>query len=57
MVYEIICDKLGADVSVYQATDFELMPEGCILYNEITGTVIVIEDIVGLIIIPSYNRG
>ena len=54
MEYEIICDNLGADASVYRATDFEITPDGCILYNEITGSVMVVENIIGLIILP-YN--
>lgn len=52
MEYEIICDSLGADVSVYRATDFKLTPDGCILYNENIGSVIVVENIMDLIIIP-----
>ena len=52
MEYEIICDILGADVFVYRATDFEITPEGCILYNENTGSVIVVENIIGLTILP-----
>lgn len=48
MEYEIICDSLD----VYRATDFELTPDGCILYNENTGSVIVVENVMDLIIIP-----
>jgi hypothetical protein len=56
MEYEIICDT-GADISIYQATDFELMSDGYALYDESTGAVIVAEDVIGLTIIPSYNQG
>lgn len=50
--YEIICEKPGADISVYQVTDFKLTPDGYVLYNENTGTVTVVEDVIGLVICP-----
>ena len=52
MEYEIICDSLDADVFVYRATDFEITPDGCVLYNENTGSVIVVENVMDLTIIP-----
>lgn len=52
-IYEVICEKPGADISVYQATDFELTSDGCILYNESTGAITVAEDVIGLIIRPA----
>ena len=48
--YEVICEKPGANISVYQATDFELTPAGYVLYNANTGATTVFEDVVGLII-------
>ena len=52
MEYEIVCDSLGTDISVYRATDFKITPEGCILYNENTDSVVVVENITGLIVLP-----
>ena len=48
--YEVICEKPGADISIYQATDFKLTPDGYVLYNANTGATTVVEDVIGLII-------
>ena len=47
-IYEVICEKPGADIYVYQVTDFELTPDGYVLYNANTGATAVVDNVIAI---------